>query len=208
MRTLLAIALALPLVHAQDARLLKAVEPRYDQYSTELATNFETANARVILNVLATGKPFSLEGSNLPLPMAVAMALKDYEFQPLDTVPHGRLEVERVTYQVTLNIPIRQTRDLESRTLVNPGIAKCLLVKQVRPAYPDSARAGRIQALIPLQAAIDEEGFVEGVRASSGPLVLIEAAYEAVRQWQFRPFLQNRQPVPVLADLQLNFSLD
>ncbi len=76
----------LPLTQAQDSRLLKSAEPNYAKYSPELTADFDTVTASVTLIVQANGKPFSLVGSNMPLPMAVVMALKDYAFQPQGSV--------------------------------------------------------------------------------------------------------------------------
>jgi protein TonB len=211
MRTLLAGMLAfLPLVQAQDSRLLKSVEPNYGKYDQDLATDFNTVSASVTLTVLANGKPFSLDNSSVPLPVAVVMALKDYEFRPQGTIPHGRPETEGDTYQVMLNVPIRQSkgpvRQNPAAVRVRPSIAKGLLVKQVPPVYTDFARHNRIQGTISMEAVITKQGDVERVlTTSNGPFVLIEAAYDAVRQWQYRPYLLNGEPVEVHTDIEIVF---
>ena len=213
MRTLLAGMLAfLPLVQAQDSRLLKSVEPSYDQYSEDLATDFNVASASVTMTVLANGKPLALDKSSVPLPVAVVMALKEYEFRPQGTIPHGRPETEGDTYQVTLNVPIRQSKEPrapQSAIRVRPGIAKGLLTKQVPPVYPDFARHNRIQGTITLEAVITKQGEVENVlTTSSGPFVLIEAAYDVVKQWQYRPYLLNDQPIEWLTGIEVSFKLN
>lgn len=61
MRNSLAVMLAfLPLVQAQDSRLLKSVEPRYERYNEDLAADFDVANASVTLAIQADGKAGSL----------------------------------------------------------------------------------------------------------------------------------------------------
>jgi|WetSurMetagenome_2_1015567.scaffolds.fasta_scaffold355687_1 hypothetical protein len=211
MRNLLAVALAfLPLVQAQDSRLLKSVEPRYDKYSEDLATDFESASASVTITVLANGKPFTLDGSSVPLPMAVVMALKEYEFRPQGTIPHGRPETEGETYQVTLNVPIRQSKvpvsESPSPIRVRRGIAMGLLLRQVRPEYSEFARHNRIRGTITLEAVITKEGYATRLKTSGGPFALIESTYDAVRQWQWRPYLLKGEPVEMLMDIQVNFN--
>ena len=131
MRTLLAGMLVfLPLVQAQDSQLLKSVEPRYDKYNEGLATDFDAASASVTITVLANGKALGLDKSSVPLPKAVVMALKEYEFRPQGTIPHGRPVTEGETYQVTLNVPIHQSREpvFPSAIRVRSGISRGLLI--------------------------------------------------------------------------------
>jgi TonB family protein len=211
MRTLLVGMLAfLPLVQAQDSRLLKSVEPNYDKYDGDLATDFDVASASVTLTVLPTGKPLTLYTSSVPLPMAVVMALKEYEFTPQGTIPHGRTDTDAGSYQVTLNVPTRQSknpvRESESAIRVGSGIMKGLLIHQVRPQYPEYARENTLRGTITLDAVINQQGTVESLRISGGPFVLIEAAYDAVKQWQWRPYLDNRQPVEWLTEIQVSFN--
>ena len=200
----------LPLVQAQDSPLLRSVEPKYDKYSEDLTTDFDTASASVTITVLANGKPLALDNSSVPLPMAVVMALKEYEFRPQGAIPHGRPETEGSTYQVTLNVPIRQpvAPRVQSAIRVNPGVALASRVQYIAPEYSEYARHNRIQGTITLEAVITKQGDVESLKTSNGPFVLIEAAYDAVKQWQYRPITQKREPVEVLTDIQVVFRLN
>lgn len=199
-------------IKAQDSRLLKSVEPRYDQYNQDLATDFAAASASVTITVLANGKPFALDKSSVPLPMAVVMALKEYEFRPQGTIPHGRPETEGDTYQVKLNVPIRQSKapvQSPPAIRVNPGIAKGLLTKGVRPEYSEFARHNRIQGTITFgEAVITTQVDVQSLKTSSGPFVLIEAAYDAVRQWEYRPYLLKNEQVTMLTNIEVVFNLN
>lgn len=239
MRTLLALTFVLlPLVHAQDSWVLKSVDPDYEKYNPDLVTGFETAIAPVTVTVQANGKPLAF--NSVPLPMAVVMALKDYEFQPQGTVmvPHGRIDAVMGSYEVTLKVPIRQSKDpgLPSDPIalqnparaevivagadgkpavkvvqairIGPGIAKGMVVRRAQPTYPPAAKEARIQGTITLETMISEQGDVESLRASNGPFALVEAAYDAVRQWKFKPYLQNREPVDVVADIEVVFNLN
>lgn len=189
--------------------LLKSVEPNYDKYNQDLMTDFDVASASVTVTVLASGKPFELYKSSVPLPAAVMMALKEYEFRPATLIPHGRTDIEVGAYQVTLNVPIRRSRnpgrESESAILVGPGVAKGLLIKQVRPELSELVRRSRIRGTITLEAVIGKQGEAESLRPTGGPFALIEAAYDAVRQWQWRPYLLNNEPVEWMTEIQVRF---
>jgi len=219
MRTQLALMLAfLPLVQAQDSRLLKSAEPNYAKYNEDLTTDFDAASASVTLTVLADGTPFSLDKTSVPLPMAVMMALKEYEFRPQGAIPHGRRVIEGDTSQVTLNVPIRkskapvrQNQDPQAphfAVLIGPGIARGLLMKQVPPEYSEYVRQNRIQGRITLAAVISQEGSVVSLQPSGGPFVLIEAAYDAVKQWQWRPYLLGGESVEVMTEIDVVFNFN
>jgi TonB family protein len=210
-RTLLAAIFAfLPLVQAQDSPLLKSVEPNYDQYSEDLATDFVEASASVTITVLATGQPFALERSSVPLPMAVVMALQEYQFRPQGTIPHGRAAIDGSTYQVTLNVPIRQSKDAvkADAILVRPGIAAASNIYQARPEYPEHARHNRIQGAVTFEAVIGTEGYIESLKTSHGPFVLMEPAYKAAKQWQYRPMIMKGEPVDVRTEIHVRFTLN
>ena len=81
------------------------------------------------------------------------------------------------------------------------------LVRQVKPSYPQLARTVRVQGSVVLEAIIDREGRVEDLRVLSGHPLLVRAAWEAVQQWRYRPTLLNGEPVEVLTQVTVNFSL-
>jgi len=81
------------------------------------------------------------------------------------------------------------------------------LVHQVKPSYPHMAIIMRVQGAVILEAIIDRDGRVEGLRVLSGHPLLIRAACEAVQQWRYRPTLLNGEPVEVLTQVTVNFNL-
>ena len=82
-----------------------------------------------------------------------------------------------------------------------------LLVRKVTPSYPKLAMISRQQGSVVLEATISRDGSIENLRAISGPPLLIGAAIDAVRQWRYRPYLLNDQPVEVETQITVNFSL-
>ncbi len=64
-----------------------------------------------------------------------------------------------------------------------------------------------VQGSVVLQAIIGVDGNIENLRVLSGPAVLSLAAQQAVRQWHFKPYLQNGQPVETKSRITVNFSI-
>ena len=83
-----------------------------------------------------------------------------------------------------------------------------MLVEKVAPEYPLEAKILRLEGTVVLRTVIDKTGEVSSVNALSGPPLLESAAVEAVKQWQYRPFSMNGQPVEVETTVEVVFALD
>jgi protein TonB len=93
------------------------------------------------------------------------------------------------------------------RVRVSSGVFAGLLVKRVQPNYPPLARQARIQGVVILQAQISKDGNIENLQLVSGHPMLAPAAIEAVKQWKYKPYLLNGEPVEVETQVQVNFTL-
>ena len=93
------------------------------------------------------------------------------------------------------------------RIQVSGGVSQGFLIQQVRPAYPAPAIAARVQGPVILNALISRGGTIENLRLVSGHPMLVQAAIEAVRQWRYRPYLLNGEPVEVETQITVNFTL-
>jgi protein TonB len=82
------------------------------------------------------------------------------------------------------------------------------LVRQHRPYYPPLAKQARIEGDVQLEAVIDTAGTVTELRALSGPESLIPPALDAVKQWKYKPVVQNGKPVTVQTYITVQFRLD
>jgi TonB family protein len=74
-------------------------------------------------------------------------------------------------------------------------------------SYPLLAGQMSVQGSVLMQALIAADGVVEDLRVLSGPTILVSAAREAVRQWRFKPYLQNGKPVETQARVTVNFTI-
>jgi protein TonB len=93
------------------------------------------------------------------------------------------------------------------RVRVSAGVTSGLLVKRIQPNYPPLARQARIQGTVVLHAVISKEGAIENLTLVSGHPMLAPAAIEAVKQWRYKPYLLNGEPVEVDTEVQVNFTL-
>jgi periplasmic protein TonB len=91
------------------------------------------------------------------------------------------------------------------RVRVSQGVIKGLLIYRVEPAYPPLAKQARIQGVVVMTALIDKGGNVQNLQVVSGHPLLAPAAIEAVKQWRYKPFLLNGQPVEVETTVTVNF---
>jgi len=93
------------------------------------------------------------------------------------------------------------------RVRVSQGVTQGLLVHRVQPSYPPLARQARIQGTVVLQAVISKDGSIQGLRLVSGHPMLAPAAIDAVKQWRYKPYILNGEPVEVETQITVNFTL-
>ena len=96
---------------------------------------------------------------------------------------------------------------VQPRQRVSTGVMTGLLIKKVTPNYPPLAKQARIQGQVVLQAEISKEGTIQNLQLVSGHPMLAPAAIEAVKQWRYKPYLLNGEPVAVETQVIVNFSL-
>ncbi|HVG26273.1 MAG TPA: M56 family metallopeptidase [Acidobacteriaceae bacterium] len=94
-----------------------------------------------------------------------------------------------------------------TRTRVSGGVMAGQILNRVNPVYPESAKAAGISGTVVLDATIGFDGTIQALQIVSGPDELAAAAVEAVRQWTYKPYVLNGQPVEVQTTITVNFSL-
>jgi len=90
-------------------------------------------------------------------------------------------------------------------TRISQGVAQGLLIKRVQPVYPPSALSMRLQGAVELLATIGKDGSVTNLKQISGDPSLGRAAMDAVRQWKYRPYLLNGEPLDIQTQIIVNF---
>ena len=82
------------------------------------------------------------------------------------------------------------------------------LIHRVEPVYPSIARQVGVQGTVVIRAFISRSGTIERAEVVSGHPMLTHAAYDAVRQWKYRPYYLNGEPVEVETQVTVNFILN
>jgi TonB family protein len=90
---------------------------------------------------------------------------------------------------------------------VSQGVSRGLLVKKTSPVYPPSAMQMHIEGAVELVATISKNGDISAVKVSSGNPQLARAAVDAVKQWKYKPYLLNGEPVEIQTQVTVNFKL-
>lgn len=90
---------------------------------------------------------------------------------------------------------------------ISTKVVEGLLLLKNAPPYPVLAKATHTQGTVVLEAIISKAGAIENLRVVSGPPMLRQAAFDAVRTWRYRPYLLDGQPIEVEATVNVIFSL-
>lgn len=93
------------------------------------------------------------------------------------------------------------------RIRVGGNVMAAKLVRQPKPTYPPLAKQARIQGVVRFQAMIGKNGTIQNLQLISGHPLLVPSATEAVKQWIYQPTLLNGEPVDVVTQIDVNFTL-
>ena len=93
------------------------------------------------------------------------------------------------------------------KPLIVSHLAEANLLHKVQPSYPTLARQARVQGTVELRAIISKAGTIENLVVVRGHPMLAPAAIDAVRQWRYRPYLLNNEPIEVETEITVNFVL-
>jgi TonB family protein len=130
-----------------------------------------------------------------------------------DTVHLGsnaaKIEMSPVTNSVASGSTVaEQAPATVAAERVQMSLAKATTPPQLRETpYPLLGRQTKVQGSVLLQAFIGADGVIRDLRVLSGPAILASAAREAASRWQFKPYLQNGQPVETQARITVNFTI-
>jgi TonB family protein len=90
---------------------------------------------------------------------------------------------------------------------IGGNIQQANLITKVPPIYPPLAKAAHVEGTVRFEVTIGRDGTVQNVQLISGPPLLVQAAMEGVQQWVYKPTLLNGSPVPVITNVDVNFTL-
>jgi protein TonB len=93
------------------------------------------------------------------------------------------------------------------RIRVGGNVQAANLIRKVTPVYPPLAKQARVQGTVRFTAIISKDGTIQQLQLVSGHPLLVQAAQDAVKQWLYKPTLLNGEPVEVVTQIDVNFTL-
>jgi len=103
-------------------------------------------------------------------------------------------------------VEVQKPKEIQ-RIRVGGNVQQAKLIYGPKPVYPPLAKQARIQGVVRLTAVIGTDGTIQNLQVVSGHPLLIPAALEAVKQWRYQPTLLNGEPVEVITQIDVNFTL-
>jgi TonB family protein len=203
--------------------VIKAPEP---DYPLEAAAKRVQGKVEIQLHISETG---DVDSTNVVsgepvLAAAAESAMKTWKFKPF--IRNGK--PVRVSRQVPWEFALKgdtsnacavvqavQAMNLEHHRrdgsyrsqIVDPKVMEGGLTHRVEPQYPQLARMGHIQGMVILAATIGKDGRIHNLKALCGHPVLIDASIDAIKQWRYRPYMVDGQPVDVETTIKAEFHM-
>jgi len=103
--------------------------------------------------------------------------------------------------------PVKAEVKQVQRIRVGGNVQQAKLVRQPKPVYPPLAKQARIQGVVRFTAIIGKDGTIQNLQLIQGHPLLVPSAQEAVKQWVYQPTLLNGEPVEVITQIDVNFTL-
>ncbi len=91
--------------------------------------------------------------------------------------------------------------------VVSSGVATGMLIQSAPPVYPPLARTAHVAGTVELHATISTNGTIKDLQFVNGPAMLRQSALDAVRNWRYKPYRLNNQPVEIETTISVVFTL-
>jgi TonB family protein len=151
-----------------------------------------------VTNKTSDDAPVSVTRTVLPpLDVEVVAGDKHHRVHPPTSTTHVELQNPNANVAPSINAAEREPLP------ATPSAPQA----SVNGSYPMLAQHMNVQGAVILQAMINADGLVEDLRVVSGPAILSTAAKQAVREWRFKPVVQNGHAVETQARITVNFNI-
>ena len=139
-----------------------------------------------------------------PHPVAVPLppVVRGQDTNPVDPAA-GRTGV--IIPDSLKNAPSASPASSLEPPLISEEASRSLILKKVDPSYPTQAIAQHLEGDVILQAYIGQDGSVRDLKLVRGYFLLGRAAFDAVRQWRFKPYSQNGKVVDFQTFVTISF---
>lgn len=207
-----------------DSTRLEVISALEPDYPLEAAAKRVQGKVVIQLHISETGevdKTEILSGEPV-LAAAAEKAMKTWKFKPF--IRDGKpVQVSRqVPWEFRLNgdtsnacavvqavQAMNRAHHLHdpSQQPVDSKVIEGRLTHRVEPEYPLMAKVGHIQGVVILAATIGKDGRLHNLKALCGHPILIDASMEAIKQWRYRPYMVNGEPVDLETTIKTEFHM-
>jgi periplasmic protein TonB len=105
------------------------------------------------------------------------------------------------------NAPVAVPKASAQVVKLSQGVSEGLILKKVSPHYPAQALQMHIEGSVQMQATIGKDGSISNLKILGGDPLLAHSAQEAVKQWKYKPYYLDGEPVDVQTQITINFKL-
>ena len=161
----------------------------------------------VVVSKAGTVKEIRNASGRPELIPAAADAVKNWLYEPV--LKDGQAVEFIVTVDVNFSLQKEAVREVTPKAPIEIGgtTQESKLINKSRPVYPPDAKAAGLQGSVKLVVVIAEDGTLGEIRRATGPLLLIDPAVDAIRQWTWKPTTLDGVNVPVITEIMINFKL-
>jgi TonB family protein len=106
-----------------------------------------------------------------------------------------------------MNLAHHRREDRDGSRMLDSKVMEGSLTHRVEPEYPVIAKVGRIQGVVILAATIGKDGLIHNLKPLCGHPVLIRASMDAIKQWRYRPYTVDGQPVELKTTIKTEFHM-
>jgi protein TonB len=165
------------------------------------APSNERSTGRALVTPIVVSRGLSLYPRNEPRRGTGVETAPDIPY-PAGGTDEGVLNVSTGEAHAIFEHPTTKAAIIRVSSMM-PG----MLVRRMEPRYPPAAVAARIEGPVKINAIINREGMITQAEVLSGSPLLTGAALAAIRQWRYRPYILNGEPVEVETQITVNFVL-
>lgn len=151
------------------------------------------------------GEPVEV-GTAVALPFDFRKSSVAAPGEPAGTAPCNPREGDTAATEF-IQPKVDPSRPVFGAPVIEPSQAEERLTHKVEATYPQMAKIAHIQGNVILHVLIDKQGHVANIKAMSGHPILIQAALDAVKQWEYRPFLLNGEAAQVETAVVVKFRM-
>jgi TonB family protein len=188
----------------QRARLKNEVRPEYPALAKQARIQ-GTVSFSIIIATDGTVKNITLLSGHPLLVQPAAEALKQWVFQttllngePVEVVTEAEVRFQRLE---PLDQPVMEGNAYR----IGGGVSAPVPLSRTEPVFPKGIDPQVTNAVVLLTIVIAKDGSVTNVEPLRGDPAFFENAIEAVKQWKFTPGMKDGEPVPIKANVEVNF---